>query len=447
MPEFFDIRTLFLAGSLTSFLSAAMLFVMRPLHRRSEPAVRWGGFGLLLSSLAMMCVALRGLLPEFVSWVGPNTLGPAGMFVLYEAVRRLCHARPRPLLVAGATAAMFAFQAWLGDDPAQQAPRLLATASAQALTAALMVPLLLRRVGRDPAGPVTAAIALALAFVVANGARALWILVNGVSMSADGRYATGALQAGIAGLFVLGPMVQAMVVMSWVNGRVAAELRSLVSTDPLTGLGTRRNFFSTAREALARGLPDGRVGGLLMIDLDDFKRINDRHGHRVGDRALAHFAATLRHSLQPGDLTGRYGGEEFCALLTRSRAEDVARAAEAIRAAVAGAQFEHEGEDIALTVSIGVATTADAQEFEPLLAIADRRVYVAKSMGRDRVVASEPEQAPERRRGMDRRQGGTDEAADEAADALHGGDPPTSAALPADAPRSARAESEPAAAD
>lgn len=403
MPDLFDIRTLFLAGSLTAFLSAAMLFAMRRLHRRSEPAVRWGGFGLVLSALAMMCVALRGVLPEFVSWVGANTLGPAGMFVLYEAVRRLCHARPAPLLAAAATAAMFAFQAWLGDDPAQQATRLLATASAQGLTAALMVPLLLRRVGRDPAGPVSAAIALALAFVVANGARALWILLNGVSMTADGRYAAGTLQAGIAALFVLGPMVQAMVVMSWVNGRVAAELRSLASTDPLTGLDTRRSFFSTAREALSRGMPEGRVGGLLMIDLDDFKRINDRHGHRVGDRALAHFASTLRHALQPGDLAGRYGGEEFCALLARTRPEDVARAAETIRAAVADTQFEHEGEGIALSVSIGVATTSEALEFEPLLAIADRRVYVAKSMGRDRVVASDPDRAPERRSGLDRR--------------------------------------------
>jgi diguanylate cyclase (GGDEF)-like protein len=443
MPELFDIRTLFLAGSLTSFLSATMLFVMRRLHRRSEPAVRWGAFGLVLSALAMLCVALRGLLPEFVSWVGANTLGPAGMFVLYEAVRRLCHARPRPLLAAGATAAMFAFQAWLGDDPAQQAPRLLATASAQALTAALMVPLLLRRVGRDPAGPVSAAIALALAFVVANGARALWILLNGVSMTADGRYAAGALQAGVGTLFVLGPMVQAMVVMSWVNGRVAAELRSLASTDPLTGLGTRRSFFSAAREALARGLPDDRVGGLLMIDLDDFKRINDRHGHRVGDRALAHFAATLRRALQPGDLAGRYGGEEFCALLARPRAEDVARTAESIRAAVAGAQFEHEGEAIALSVSIGVATTADALEFEPLLAIADRRVYLAKSMGRDRVVAADPEQAQERRSGQDRRRWPREgEPAGAAAKA--GAEAP-----PADGPRTSRAaaQSAPTAAD
>jgi diguanylate cyclase (GGDEF)-like protein len=403
MTDLFDIRTLFFIGALTSLLSAVTLLVMRRLHRRSEAALRWGAGGLALSGLAMMCVALRGLIPDSASWVGANTLGPAGMFVLYEAVRRLCHARPHPWLAAGATLLVFAWQAWLGASPDLQAQRLVGSASTQAVAAAMMVPLLLRRIGRDPAGPVAAAIALALTFAVAHGARALWILLHGVSMSADGQHAAGPLQAGVAALFVLGPMVQAMVVLAWIYGRVADGLRAMARTDELTGLASRRSFFARARRLLDERRQDADPCALLMIDLDDFKRINDRHGHRVGDRALAHFAGTLRRSMRQGDLCGRYGGEEFCALVERGGEQELLQLAEAVRRAVAESAFEHEGERVPLTVSIGVATTAEHPEFEALLATADRRVYLAKSMGRDRVVASDPPPGFDRRQGAGRR--------------------------------------------
>lgn len=403
MSELFEIRTLFFAGALTGLLSALMLLLTRGLHRRSSAAVTWGAAGLGLSGLAMLCVALRGLVPDALSFIGANTLGPAGMFIMYEGVRRLCHAPPRPLLPAAATAAVLVFQVWLGASPEHQATRLFASAATQALAAALMLPLLLRRVGRDPAGPVSAAVALALAFVVAHGARALWILWSGVNMSPDGQYATGPLQASVVALFVLGPMAQAMVVLAWINGRVAARLRRLATTDELTGLATRRSFFSRLRHDLDRSTGGERVAGLLMIDLDNFKRINDLYGHRVGDRALAHFGATLRRTLRAGDFAGRYGGEEFCALVSRSSAAEIREAAERIRRTVAESVFEHEGHRIGLSVSIGVASTDEHADVEALLAGADRRVYLAKSMGRDRVVATDPPPDPERRSGKDRR--------------------------------------------
>lgn len=404
MTPIYDVRTLFLAGALTAFLSAVTLLVLRRLHSRSEPALTWGAGGLALSGLGMMCVALRGLIPDFASWVGANTLGPAGMFVLYEAVRRLCKAPPRPWLAAAASLLMFAWQAWLGATPELQLQRLASSSAAQALAAAMMIPLLLRRIRKDPAGPVAATIALALAFAITHGTRTGWILLHGVHMTADGQLATGALQTAVAGLFVLGPMLQAIMVLSWVNGRVTDELRAMASTDELTGLSTRRSFFARARQTLAaqRG-PQGSACGLLMIDLDDFKRINDRHGHHVGDRALTHFASTLRRALRPEDLCGRYGGEEFCVLLRRAGPQPLLLAAEAIRKGVADSVFEHEGERVTLTVSVGVSICAEHREFEALLASADRRVYLAKSMGRDRVVAFDPPPGIDRRGGSDRR--------------------------------------------
>lgn len=405
MPELLHIRTLFFVGALTAVLCAAMLLVLRRLHRRSETAMLWGALGLVCSGLAMMCVAMRGLIPDLASWAGANTLGPAGMFVLYEAVRRLCRVKPWPLFPAVATVLMLVFQLWLGAAPEDHATRLTASSLAAATTAALMLPLLLRRIGRDPAGPVAGAIALALVLLVAHGARALSIMMEGISLSADSQQATGPLHTLAALMFVLGPMIQAMVVLSWVNGRVAAELRTMASTDELTGLASRRSFFSLARQRLERGIPGSRVAAMLMIDLDEFKQINDRYGHRAGDRALAHFAGTLRRTLSPNDLAGRYGGEEFCALLVRDGEEEVIRTAEAIRAAVLARSFEYEGAGIPLSVSIGVSTMLGQQDFEGLLATADRRVYLAKSLGRNRVIASEADLQHDRRQGRDRRRG------------------------------------------
>jgi diguanylate cyclase (GGDEF)-like protein len=193
------------------------------------------------------------------------------------------------------------------------------------------------------------------------------------------------LHATVFALFVLAPMVQAMVMISLVNGRIARELRELATTDELTGLATRRHFFESAHAMLAAGPARRAVTGLLMIDVDRFKLVNDHHGHQVGDRVLAHVAETLREALGPADEAGRYGGEEFCAVLQRATEGDVVRTAQAVCEAVRQRPFRGEACRIDLSVSIGVATTAEVQGLDPLLVAADRRVYMAKALGRDRV--------------------------------------------------------------
>ena len=382
----FDIRTAYLITALTSLICAAMLFASRRLHRPSQSGVAWSSSGLALIGLATMGFALRGAVPDVVSYQAANVAGPLGVAMLYESTRRLCMARPMPWLVGAIAAGLVACHLWLGDAPEVHAERLVVTSIVQGACAAMMLPLLIRRIGKDPAIPVNAAIALALIGVTIHTVRSIVVLRSGVATVPGGTFVTGALQGSVAGLFALLPMLQAMTVLGWVNARIARELRQLATIDELTGLSTRRHFFAQARSRLdARPADDGSIG-LLMLDLDGFKQINDRFGHGVGDRALAHFGETLRRGLSPADLAGRYGGEEFCALVRRDSEDEIGACAEAIRWAVADNPLLADGQAIPMTVSIGLSSTREAASLEDLLVIADRRVNLAKSMGRDQIV-------------------------------------------------------------
>ena len=126
----------------------------------------------------------------------------------------------------------------------------------------------------------------------------------------------------------------------------------------------------------------------MVLDIDHFKKINDTLGHPAGDKVLATFARTVRECLRATDLLGRFGGEEFVALMCSCNGDEAEGAAERVRRAVA-CTVTHldDGERAKITVSIGIAT-ADAMpaELDQLVAAADKALYAAKTAGRDRVV-------------------------------------------------------------
>ena len=168
-----------------------------------------------------------------------------------------------------------------------------------------------------------------------------------------------------------------------------AALEQLATRDPLTGLHNRRSLDARLAEAQALdrryGAANGRVHGLLLIDADHFKRINDQFGHPAGDAVLRQLAQLLQNSLRSTDLAARFGGEEFAVLLPELAGPlDAVIAAEKIRAAVESARFPEVG---AVTVSIGVslASPEDA-EAGPLIQRADAALYEAKRGGRNAVV-------------------------------------------------------------
>lgn len=166
------------------------------------------------------------------------------------------------------------------------------------------------------------------------------------------------------------------------------EVFRLSTTDGLTQLYNRRYFMEQVAREEARARRYGRPLSLVILDVDHFKEINDRHGHVGGDHVLRQLATLLRANLRQEDLLGRYGGEEFAILLPETDAEGGRSMAEKIRNLVESARFQFEEESIAVTVSAGISSTApDTQDHEDLLRSADEKLYEAKRAGRNRVEA------------------------------------------------------------
>ena len=168
------------------------------------------------------------------------------------------------------------------------------------------------------------------------------------------------------------------------------QQRQLAVRDGLTGLYNRRAFGELLSAAIANEdrRPSGSLG-LVLLDLDHFKKLNDTYGHPAGDAALRSLARLLDQHLRKGDQAARYGGEEFVVILPGSDAERSFGAAERLRSALEKHRFVFEGARIPLSASLGVAVwPGDGRDPEPLLAAADRALYAAKETGRNRVVAA-----------------------------------------------------------
>jgi diguanylate cyclase (GGDEF)-like protein/PAS domain S-box-containing protein len=175
----------------------------------------------------------------------------------------------------------------------------------------------------------------------------------------------------------------AMSTYSDVTGTVERErrIRHQAETDDLTGLANRRALQRMLTASLARAEAHGLVVGVLMLDLDGFKAVNDRHGHAVGDAALREVAARLRRSVRDRDLVARTGGDEFVVVLADLAVEENAAHEAAQRVEVAfEAPLLLEGADIQLHAAVGVACFPDdGTDLEQLLRAADRAMYARKA--------------------------------------------------------------------
>ena len=164
------------------------------------------------------------------------------------------------------------------------------------------------------------------------------------------------------------------------------ELERLITHDSLTGALTRRALFATGEAELARARRQGRPLSVLMLDLDHFKRVNDEHGHLVGDRVLVEFVARAHAVLRRPAVLGRYGGEEFVALLPDTDTDEALAVAERIRASAGRCD---DARLPCCEVSIGVASAQPQDALDELINRADAALYEAKARGRNQVVQSD----------------------------------------------------------
>ena len=399
MPPVFDVRTLFFVGAIAAFACGAMLWLGRGIHAPSRAALAWAASSQWAFGAAMLLIALRGGVPDVLSYPVANALGSGAAALMYEGVRRYVGVRPLPAVAIATVLGLFALHATLGSDLLWFDLRLQLTSVVQGGFSAAAVPLLVRRLrsGEEAPGAIRWAIGFLGAFAVGHALRFGVVLAVGTSVAPNG-LVEGPVQMLMPTLFALAPMGYAMILIGLVNGRMARELWMLATVDTLTGLRSRRAFIQEARIEL--DTPGARPV-LLLLDVDRFKSINDRFGHAAGDGVLVRFAALLRDAVPERAVIGRYGGEEFCLLLPDATPARGLACARRICDTVRATPFGLAAPDPTVTVSIGLAASPDGTTLEELLLAADRRLYAAKASGRDRVVwgdrppGAEPRPLPE----------------------------------------------------
>ena len=164
------------------------------------------------------------------------------------------------------------------------------------------------------------------------------------------------------------------------------QLRKEATTDALTGLANRGKFDAFLAQQFDLAVQSGKTLGLLLLDLDQFKRVNDRHGHPVGDQVLKAISKVVANAARPADLAARYGGEEMALILPETGSDTAAKLAESVRRAVAAKRLSFNGTSISVTISVGVACFEPGSPLKAsahLLKAADLAVYNAKKSGRN----------------------------------------------------------------
>jgi diguanylate cyclase (GGDEF)-like protein len=178
------------------------------------------------------------------------------------------------------------------------------------------------------------------------------------------------------------------------DARQEGLLRKLYESstrDALTAAYNRRHFDDRLRAEIAFAVRHATDCGLILLDLDHFKRVNDTHGHPAGDEVLRHLSAIATRMLRTEDVFARFGGEEFAVILRGASTRGASQLAERLRDALATTHASYEGSKIPMTLSAGCAALSccSAPTPEEVIAVADRRLYAAKQGGRNRVVASD----------------------------------------------------------
>ncbi|MGD9788508.1 MAG: diguanylate cyclase [Sulfuricellaceae bacterium] len=168
------------------------------------------------------------------------------------------------------------------------------------------------------------------------------------------------------------------------------DAKRMARQDPLTGLYNRRGFMELAEPLWNAAEGGGRPLSIVVMDIDHFKQVNDRHGHLVGDEALRQVARVLKRHGRKSDVVARWGGEEFILLLMETTLRQAHRHAEELRQAVAEIRLPTGNGELSLTASFGVAERTPGTSFDAVVRNADSRLYEAKRAGRNRVSSAPP---------------------------------------------------------
>ncbi len=375
-----DAPTLFVVLVVTNLVLATSLWIGTGRTRRD--GIRPWIAGLVLQAASFMVFALRGDSPHPANVVAANGLLAAAVAAAAWALANFRHIAIPTAAPLAYVALMVAVTAGTVEMPtARMFFGSLVLAAGMGGVAALASKPLADVTGSTRGLLVGSYVVGALSLV----ARAIGALADPAATGLHASfYLTLPLLAGYA--TVLGASVAFLLMQT---ERADFTAKQLASTDPLTGAFNRRTFLELMEKELSRARRFDTPLSLVMLDLDHFKKVNDTHGHLVGDRVLQRFADIVRAELRKEDVLVRYGGEEFCVLVPDVAGPGAVTLAGRIRAAVAREPFLVEGVELEVTTSAGVAARIDEgpEDVDRLVNRADEALYMAKRRGRNRVAS------------------------------------------------------------
>ncbi len=369
-----DFQTLFILIFLNSLAVSAIWAGVAWVHRQHLAARCWLA-GTLLSLVGGLVLATQGNAGALVPAVLGNTIIIFGFSQFWIGLRRFAGQGGGQVAALLFTLAAAAVMIALHDSGRGRA---IVYASGQSLVMLACLAQLLR----SRISGIGAMIA-AIAFVVALSGQLLVVGSNGAVLAGALDYE---VYYALASYALLCTVFSATVwnlgfALMAVDG-LHRELKDLSETDALTGLANRRAF--AARADLLQNEAGARPWCLILIDLNDFKPLNDRFGHLAGDRALTHFAKMLQACARPSDLVARLGGDEFALLLPGTSLAEAEALAKAIRRTVAVSPLRLDGETVPMSAAIGLAGSQEGEAgHDRLFTLADARLYADKAASKD----------------------------------------------------------------
>ncbi|MBL6928539.1 MAG: GGDEF domain-containing protein [Rhodospirillales bacterium] len=377
-----DVLTLSFTAMIISALLAGAMFILWRLNPE-ETCARFWAVGAALLSAGLLLVAFRQSTTPFFGLLVPPVLSTMGVGAFIVGIGVFVGRRIPPWTIGAIGSAVFLLLVvlvYVYPTPHVRVGLITLVYCALSLWAAVLLAF------EMPTGAILAQLFPTAAFWVFGivslyfGVAALYQPTN-IGSLAGGNILPGFYLAAILTLTCLIFGFAAMI-----NSRLYQKLAHIARHDPLTGVYNRRALEEAALREIARCVRHGYPLSVLMMDLDFFKKINDEHGHDAGDAVLKAFAATVAEVLRTDDILGRFGGEEFLALLPYSDRSAARTGAERIRGAVASMEVRHEGQKLDVTVSIGVAELVEpGKDWGTTVSLADTALYKAKEGGRNRV--------------------------------------------------------------
>jgi diguanylate cyclase (GGDEF)-like protein len=377
-----DVNTLFLV---TIYVEAilGLLLLFAWVQNTAIYAVAWWGFADLMRAASVVLFGMYGSVSDLISIDLANALLFTAFALTWTGARVFDHRRPKPILLFGGAALWLVLCHMPVIADSWDLRVLLSSGIITAYTWATAYEFWRGRgeplVSRWPA----------IFMLFAHGALYLLRTPFGAMLpwSPTGNVVFQSVWLTVLSFeALLFTIAIAFILLAMAKERTEHRHKTAALVDPLTGISNRRAFMQDGEAQLRRQATNPRPLAVMLLDLDNFKSINDRFGHAVGDRVLQLFANVAGNCIRRADLFGRLGGEEFAALLIDATHERAKATADDIRRAFAEASCEVEGRPVVATVSIGIVISYDAVlDISALLAQADHALYRAKDNGRNRV--------------------------------------------------------------